>query len=218
MGKIQYITKEQKNILDEIGASSFLFSTFYLTGGTALSAFYLKHRYSDDLDFFSTKKFDNQVIFTLIEEWRRKYNFTFESHFVEVVYNFVLVFKGARTLKLDFAYYPYKQIEKFTVVGNVNVDSLFDIAVNKLLVISQRSDVKDFVDLYYLLRKFSVWDLREGVRVKFNVDVEPLLLAADFLKIEDFDYMPRMIKSLNLNTLRLFFRQKAKEIGGVSIT
>lgn len=25
---------------------------FYLTGGTALSRFYLKHRYSDDLDFF----------------------------------------------------------------------------------------------------------------------------------------------------------------------
>lgn len=25
---------------------------FYLTGGTALSRFYLNHRYSDDLDFF----------------------------------------------------------------------------------------------------------------------------------------------------------------------
>lgn len=26
---------------------------FYLTGGTALSAFYLKHRKSNDLDFFT---------------------------------------------------------------------------------------------------------------------------------------------------------------------
>jgi predicted nucleotidyltransferase component of viral defense system len=26
--------------------------TFYLTGGTALGRHYLKHRYSDDLDFF----------------------------------------------------------------------------------------------------------------------------------------------------------------------
>lgn len=26
---------------------------FYLTGGTALSRFYLDHRYSDDLDFFT---------------------------------------------------------------------------------------------------------------------------------------------------------------------
>lgn len=28
---------------------------FYLTGGTALSEFYLQHRYSDDLDFFTRK-------------------------------------------------------------------------------------------------------------------------------------------------------------------
>ena len=27
-------------------------SGFYLTGGTALSRYYLNHRYSDDLDFF----------------------------------------------------------------------------------------------------------------------------------------------------------------------
>lgn len=31
---------------------------FYLTGGTALSRFYLNHRYSDDLDFFAHKKSD----------------------------------------------------------------------------------------------------------------------------------------------------------------
>ena len=31
---------------------------FYLTGGTALSRFYLNHRYSDDLDFFVNQKDD----------------------------------------------------------------------------------------------------------------------------------------------------------------
>jgi len=31
---------------------------FYLTGGTALSRFYLNHRYSDDLDFFVHQKTD----------------------------------------------------------------------------------------------------------------------------------------------------------------
>ena len=29
---------------------------FYLTGGTALAAYYLRHRLSDDLDFFVSKK------------------------------------------------------------------------------------------------------------------------------------------------------------------
>ena len=31
---------------------------FYLTGGTALSRFYLNHRYSEDLDFFTNRDTD----------------------------------------------------------------------------------------------------------------------------------------------------------------
>ena len=53
MGKVQIITKNQKIILDEIKNNSWVKENFYLSGGTALSAFYLQHRYSDDLDFFS---------------------------------------------------------------------------------------------------------------------------------------------------------------------
>jgi len=32
--------------------------TFYLTGGTALGRYYLKHRYSDDLDLFVNREND----------------------------------------------------------------------------------------------------------------------------------------------------------------
>ncbi len=39
---------------DEVLAELVTLGTgFYLGGGTALSRFYLQHRYSDDLDFFS---------------------------------------------------------------------------------------------------------------------------------------------------------------------
>jgi predicted nucleotidyltransferase component of viral defense system len=34
---------------------------FYLTGGTALGRHYLKHRYSDDLDFFLNRALDFQT-------------------------------------------------------------------------------------------------------------------------------------------------------------
>ncbi|MEM3581666.1 MAG: nucleotidyl transferase AbiEii/AbiGii toxin family protein, partial [Candidatus Bathyarchaeia archaeon] len=47
------LTPLQRRLLAEIGRSS-LRSDFYLTGGTALAAFYLHHRYSLDLDFFTT--------------------------------------------------------------------------------------------------------------------------------------------------------------------
>lgn len=214
MGKIKLTTKEQDLILGEIKQNDFLRSHFYFTGGTALSSVYLKHRYSDDLDFFSREQFENQTVFIIVEEWSRKHNFIFQSRFVDVVYIFNLIFKKQSTLKLDFAYYPAKQLEKYTVIDGINVDSLLDIAVNKLLTISQRNEVKDFVDLYFLLEKFSVWDLMEGMRVKFNVEIDPLLLATDFMKIEQFDFLPKMIKPLDLEGLKSFYKQKARDIGG----
>lgn len=217
MGKIPVFTKEQQTVLDEIAQSEFLRSQFYFTGGTALSSFYLNHRYSDDLDFFSHEKFDNEVILTLLEDWSKKYGFTFQSRFNQVVYMFNLVFNNKATLKIDFGYYPYQRLKKGVINNRVQVDSLTDIAVNKLLTISQRSDVKDFVDLYFLLKKFTVWDLVERVRLKFNRKTELLLLASDFLRIEDFDYLPKMIKPLTLEQLKTFFRKKAKTLGLKSV-
>lgn len=78
MGKIPILTKEQRLILDQVKQNEFLRSNFYFTGGTALSGYYLNHRESEDLDFFSQKKFDPQVFFTLMEKWGKKHKFKFE--------------------------------------------------------------------------------------------------------------------------------------------
>lgn len=217
MGKIQILTQEQKNIISAVVKSDYLQSQFYFTGGTALSAVYFQHRYSEDLDFFSIQEFDNQIILTLMEDWKRKYKFTFTSEFREVVYMFNLTFQNDEILKVDFGKYPYKQIEKGRVYEGISVDSLLDIAVNKLLTITQRTNVKDFVDLYFLLQDFTVWDLMEGVRVKFNMKLEPFIVATDFLKVEDFDYLPKMIKPLSLEELQVYFRKRAKEMGKISV-
>lgn len=213
MGKVPIFTPEQTIILDEVKKHDFLKKQFYFTGGTALNSFYLQHRYSEDLDFFSESEFDNQIIFTLMSDWSKKHQFTFESRFNEVVYVFNLVFRNSTYLKVDFAYYPYKRIEKEKVIDDMQVDSLTDIAVNKLLTITQRKDVKDFVDLFFLLKKFTIWDLREGVRIKFRMELDSFILGYHFLKIDDFTNLPRMIKPLTLDTLRDFFRKKAKELG-----
>ena len=43
---------------------------FYLTGGTALSAYYLNHRQSDDLDFFSEHDFSTTTVQRIAGELR----------------------------------------------------------------------------------------------------------------------------------------------------
>ncbi len=49
---MEVINKIQKEILSQFGDISDS-KEFYLTGGTALSFFYLRHRKSNDLDFFT---------------------------------------------------------------------------------------------------------------------------------------------------------------------
>ena len=68
-----------------------------------------------------------------------------------------------------------------------------------------------------LLKKFTFWDLFRGVEVKFRQKPELFLLAADFLKIEDFDFLPKMIKPLNLEELKKYYRNLAKRIGGKEV-
>lgn len=206
-------TPKQQIIFDEVKKSTFLKQNFYFTGGTALSAVYLNHRLSEDLDFFSQEKFETLPILNLITEWSKKHNFKIESQEMEVVRIFLLEFSDGEKLKVDFGYYPYKRLEKGQLVESVEVDSLFDIAVNKLQTIHQRSQIKDFVDLYYLLKKFTLWDLMEGAQVKFRMEIDPYTIAADCLKVKTFNELPNMILPLKLADLQDFYTDLAEKLG-----
>ncbi len=213
MGEKPIISKKQEAILFRIKDSEYLRSRVYFTGGTVLSAYYLHHRYSDDLDLFSEEKLDNQTVFTLVSQWSSELKFRFTSHASEVVQMFMVKYADGSEFKIDFAHYPYKRLQDGISKGGLSIDSLLDIAVNKTLIISQRTDVKDFVDFYYLEKKFGIWDLIEGLKIKFCIETEPFLMASDFLKVDDFTFMPRMIKPLSLQTIKKFFRGLAKEVG-----
>lgn len=214
MGQITIITHEQKLLLDKFREEKPLSSKFYFSGGTALSLYYLQHRRSVDLDFFSKDKFDPQNIIDTINTWGEELNFKADYLVIEKTQIFNLTFPNKQTVKVDFALYPYKQIAKVKVIDGLKVDSLVDIAVNKLLSIEQRTEIKDFVDLFFLLKDFSIWDLLDGVKVKFKVKIDPFVLGSDLLKVESFDYLPEMIKPLSPEELKLFFQEKAKQITG----
>ncbi len=213
MGQVTIITPEQKLLLEEFRNDPYLPLHFYFTGGTALSLYYLQHRESIDLDFFSTQPFDPQNITEKVTAWSSKYNFSISYVPIEKTHIFNLTLPNGKAVKVDFAYYPYKQVEKGKVIDGVTVDSLADIAINKLLTVEQRLEVKDFVDLYYLLQKFTIGDLLAGVKVKFHLEIDPFVLASDFLKVEGFDFLPNMIKPLTLDQLQAYFTKRAKEVG-----
>lgn len=217
MGKVSILTKEQQIILDLVADSEFFRKNFYFTGGTALSSMYLHHRESVDLDFFSFKRFNIQTIDQFLTDWSSHHQFSFESDYRDPLYVCFLTFSNKKRLKVDFSYFPHTQLEIGPEYRYFPVDSYLDIAVNKILAVTQRIEVKDFVDLYFLLRKFSIWDLREGVRIKFQRELEPMMLGADLLSVEDFTFLPKMHLSLTLNQLKVFFRKEAKKLGRTAV-
>jgi len=53
----------QQQFLEFASKQDYISKNFYLTGGTALAAFYLHHRMSEDLDFFvkEAKRLEKEI-------------------------------------------------------------------------------------------------------------------------------------------------------------
>ncbi len=143
------LTPQQKNFLQEFIKSD-LRGVFRFTGGTALSAFYLEHRLSDDLDFFSSEK----IPFYIPEEFLKGIdlieNISYTKQFDRNIFNLGL--KDNTILKVEFTCYPLKNMEDTVTIDNLHVDSFLDIAINKLCAIADRIDAKDYIDVYCILK------------------------------------------------------------------
>ena len=209
----QTFTPLQKFIFDEFAKNSRLNKQFYFTGGTALSAIYLHHRESEDLDFFSEEKLENEAIEKFIEGIAKKKKLEIRFTLREIVRIYELLKEDKVKIKVDFGYYPYKRLKRGLNINGVKIDSLQDIATNKLHTVTSRTQVKDFVDLYFLLKEFTVWDLFYGVKEKFRIELDLFWLGSDFLKVEQFDVLPKMLVPLKLKDLQDFFKEKAKQLG-----
>lgn len=213
MGEITF-NSVQKTVFDCFAKDKNLSKRFYFTGGTALSAIYLHHRESEDLDFFSENEFDNDYIIKFIEEVASLINTKPRITLRERVRVFELVDSNKKLIiKVDFGYYPHSRLTKGRKVQGVDVDSLVDISANKITTILQRNEIKDFVDLYFLLKKYTVWDLLHWSQQKFKMEIDLVWLGSAFLKAEKFENMPKMLVPLELADLQAFYKDLAKKLG-----
>ena len=221
MGKIDFtryrivpgFTPFQKLVFDKISQEKSLRKMFYFGGGTALSVFYLNHRYSVDLDFFSEKEFDKNVVIKFINSIASQLKTSVKMTKKEMVMWFELQ-KDNETLKVDFLNFPYPRIAKGSVYQNIDIDSSLDIGTNKLLLLNLTEEPKDYVDLYFILKeKCSIWDLIEAAKIKFKLDLDLISLGEDFMNAEKIKFLPQMIKSLTLDELKSFFKLQAKKLG-----
>jgi predicted nucleotidyltransferase component of viral defense system len=205
------LTPQQNKALQLI-ANTQLAKQFYFSGGTALSHYYLQHRLSEDLDFFNIQEFDPQGITVTLKSLQPQLKFIsydFQSSFNRNL--FFIKFEDDYILKLEFTYYPFTQIKPPTKKDGLLVDSVLDIATNKLFTITQKPRGRDYYDLYCIIQKYhySMGKLRMLARQKFDWEVDPLQLASRLYEIGKHLDDPILVKNIDKGELVRFFKLEA---------
>ena len=209
------LTAHQIEFLDFVGKQAQLYGNFYFSGGTALSAFYLHHRFSEDLDFFSEKEFDAVALSLFLQA--RKNDFSARALQYQQSFNrnlFFLEFDDGSSLKVEFTWYPFTRLEKGLMLDNLQVDSVLDIAVNKVFTMTQQARGRDFVDLFeiHLKYAFDFKELLKLARGKFDYPVNILQLGKNLVKVTTFQDDPILLKNVDKSAIEDYFLQLAKEL------
>ncbi len=216
MGK-KIISPKQKQFLEYFSGQPELVNNFYFTGGTALNLHYLHHRFSEDLDFFSSEEINPTEITPFIKKSQSKLGFEkfdFEQSFNRNIYQ--LIFSPDDFLKVEFTYFPFPNIEKPVKKDGIFVDSLIDVAVNKVFTIHQKPRGRDFFDLYMILRKkkWDIFDLLVKAQTKFDWHIDWVQFGTRLSRVSDHKDDPILIdQKLELEDIEDYFLKLSKKVG-----
>jgi len=211
-GIISELQKGILNIFSNIADSKM----FYLTGGTALAEFYLAHRKSFDLDIFTTEK--ELVLpfsYTFEEEIKKFFSLRIVKRFTTFVE--FEVSEKEKITKIQLACdSPFRFEEPVDSDIEVKVNDYKDLIVDKLLAFYGRAEIRDAVDLFFILKTEDVWEL-----VKFAKQKDPgfdLYWFANALhKVKNFpddinEWPVEMIEKIDVKELKNLFLNLSNEI------
>ncbi len=98
-------------------------------------------------------------------------------------------------VQLQFIKYPYRLLQKLTGWGNIKISSVEDIACTKLQTIGSRGGKKDFVDLFYILKHYSLQELFKMLKKKYlksDFSEVHILKSLIYFDKADKEPMPRL--------------------------
>lgn len=182
-------------------------SRWYLAGGTAL-ALHVGHRQSVDLDFFTPEKdFSTGKLLGHFakNEWHT--DIAREG----TVYG---KFLGA---KVSFISYPFfKAKEPPAWYGSVRVLAPADIAVMKIIAVSQRGRKRDFVDLYWYVRhRENLAAVLRRLPEQYPTvahDYHHILKSIMYFRDAEGDPLPNIFFNADWRTIKRYFMREVPKV------
>ena len=170
-----------------------ILSEMRLVGGTSL-ALQIGHRKSIDIDLFGnlSAEYENLIdeLKTIGEVVPLKNSKNIHSLLVN-------------DIKVDIVNYEYEWLTNKITIDNIQLASIEDIAAMKLNAIIGRGSKKDFIDLFFILKNYSLATLMDFYTKKYN-DGSTFLVLKSLTYFEDADMeeMPFMFNNIDWQTIK----------------
>jgi hypothetical protein len=144
------LTRLQSELLDALFARE---QGFYLTGGAALSGFFLHHRPTDDLDLFTGDRATFERGRFVLREAAESAGARLEIRQESPGFLRGVLTRGDEGVVVDLVLEPVAQrVAVKPVIDGVRIDPPEEIVANKLAAIASRAEIRDLVDLWFLER------------------------------------------------------------------
>ncbi len=201
---LDFLLPDTQKVLKNLIKESYL-SNFVLAGGSAL-ALHIKHRKSEDLDFFTYEDnvFNIHKIQKLIKKLNGKIVNISDIQIDALIDGVKITFFDAK-----WAFLKPKNI------GNFNLSTLEQIAIMKTNVLFLRAKYRDYYDLYFLAKQFGIkeiFEMSENVLDGINFKLfAAALLYIDDIEDENIDYL-EPVQKISLKQIRDFFENELKKL------
>ena len=175
-----------------------LFSSLRLAGGTSLALQY-GHRKSIDIDLFGNIDIDRDSLSQALSE-------TGEVKLVNSRTNIhVYTING---VKVDIVNYPYPWIDELINQDGLRLASAKDIGAMKLAAITGRGTKKDFIDLYELLKHYTLAELMKFYEQKYP-DGSLFFVLKSLVYFEDAEaeITPFLLKEYSWENVKEYIRK-----------
>jgi predicted nucleotidyltransferase component of viral defense system len=178
----------------------------YLAGGTSL-ALQVGHRISIDLDFFTQHEFNEAELSTKLS--------TFPEFIQDGTAKWTVWGKIGVT-KFSIFYYNYPLLEPTVPFAGIQLASLADIAAMKIHAIEDRGTKRDFIDCYFLAKKYTLEEMLGFYQKKYGVledHMYSILRSLDYFEdAEKENEMPRMLTEVNWEEVKEYFRKETHQL------